>query len=307
MKNETLSVIELYEEIIEHIIVYLNTQKEQRIIRPPFEQEYLQQKKEKTIQNIKSLLAAVRNSLVNPISEQIPYKKSVPIKIKSQHAAEMKEIFMWLNPEYSYQEFLRQIKKNYKTQYRSEYEEIEVQRRVIKYLKNISPPVKKYNVTPFKTYHSLRNKSYCITCRRVITNKMVPRHNQSKLHKVKKPVYLRLTEKQAEQINKEYINCIRNSKMHLRHLLQNNTRKHVKNITITPYPVESKEPVEIKYTCALCNKIYRTQAHFIRHFSLKEHKKVLQSLGIKNTQDYEGLTTEKAIKERRALYYTSLY
>lgn len=306
MKKE-VCLSELYIEISQEIAKYCQINKEQRGLMMLQEQEYFERKKQLIIAHIKEILFKIKSKLTQDSTESSPYK--LPKTYTTQKDG-LKDIFKWLNPSYSYLIFLQNIKKNNPRIFTSQYEEIEVKRKVIKYFKEYTH-WRKTDCTALsiRRYTDIENKSYCIQCRRVIVNKMTARHNSSKIHARTTAVYLRVVEAQAMQISSQFTRIVRRNKMHLRHLIQRQLKVKPKKITLDPYPEKEpekdKEPQKnIQYKCTICNKTYLKESLFMRHFEQRDHIIKLKLLGIKNIKDYIGLTTEEAVRTRRELYFT---
>ncbi|KAH9386506.1 uncharacterized protein NEMAJ01_1402 [Nematocida major] len=328
-KEEVSSLVAFYVKLGKHFAQYCKIQKQQRALCAPQVLEHLEIQKDAVLQEVSALLKSAKPPIRTESAQSAPARRKpsfprthTPRKglcaqrfspARETHSAPprtLRDIFAWLNPSYSYAQFLHIIQSNAreKEKFRSEYEEVETKRRVAEYLKKVARP-RKCAPASF-AYTTLREKSYCIPCRRPISNKMLERHALSKAHEVERPLYLRVTEAQANRIASEYSRCVRGSRMHLRHIAQKTAEAAQKIVSLAPYTETESTPHGPRkslHACSLCRKTYSSEGHFARHFALQEHKNALKALGIKNPGDYTGLTTPDAVRIRRTLYFAETH
>ncbi|KAI5189695.1 hypothetical protein NEMIN01_0648 [Nematocida minor] len=304
MKKELSPLGEMYEGIAQEIAVYCQAARQQQSVRPLPEQEYLEKVKQMAVHHIKHMLFKIKTGC----TQEKKKRQSEHLMLYST-GCKMYDIFKWLRPRHTYLQFLRGLKKNKREIFTADYEEIEVKRKVSKYFREFTPYVPPHKIVNKHRYTELESRSYCIPCRRVIANKMAARHNSSKAHEKDKPVYLRITEAQAHQIDQEFISHIKRNKLHLNNLIQRQLKVKPKNITLSVYPhqkitwKEKTGRVDIKYECRVCDRTYTNETLFMSHFAQREHKGKLRSLGIKNSSDYIGLTTKEDVQKRKNLYF----
>ncbi|KAI5186286.1 hypothetical protein NEIRO03_2243 [Nematocida sp. AWRm78] len=250
----------------------------------------------------------------------------------------MKGIFNWLNPNFTYRQFLYYIITGNTTHYKSIYEEVEVKRRIIQYFKKakyitqcrisnrlnnstnttestpehiIQHTKRHMHIKPINTLEKytelsiqciIEDKSYCIPCRRIITDKMRIRHNNSKIHENQKSVYLKMSLQQIKILDKIFYKIFYNNKQYLKYLLKKEIKTvKIEKISITPYKT-TKKKTSLNYTCNICNNTFYQENTFIRHFTQKEHKFSLEKFKLKNKKEFTGITEKENIKKRISLY-----
>jgi len=230
----------------------------------------------------------------------------------------LKDVYMKAKIKGSYAEFLRDIlgeagEEGRRRVYRSDYEEIRVKIRVLKYLKS----VQKLQVLPkaeidTKRFEGLEESVFCVACRRAIHKKMTRRHAAAKAHAGEAPVYFKISRISAKLLLRRVAQYAAVFRKEIEHAVQ--ARKSAESPRIEKIdPTRenfSKQPrrkflSEIpKFTCDICNKAFSEEKEFLKHFRKKPHqsnlKKTLKEQKIPHPtpKAFEGIATKESILQR---------
>ncbi|KAI5132945.1 hypothetical protein NEAUS06_0440 [Nematocida ausubeli] len=316
----------MYTDLLHYAVQYYKIKDKEEILLNVNQLEYVNTQRRTILDQISCRLTQIKHKILYNIT------RNPQISQETEDFPDIKDIFTWLNPLYGYKEFLKNIKEKKSACYKSPYEEAEVKRRIIKYLKTLPERVLRKNISSeYFTAHKIctknsvpkekssktllhlkeskeiqpgiLNKSYCILCRRTIADKMRTRHSLSNAHKETKAIYLKLALHEVSRIDYLYRKYVFRHKDHIRNLLHKEI-KHtkIKTIRLDKYLPRTK-PERLKYNCEICKKVFTQEKEYSLHFMKKDHKAALHKLGVKEAKEFKGLATQESVIKRQEMYF----